>query len=53
MGYDCFFWIALIGEHLWPRSYGLRRGHPEYNDLHNLRPADANGSFALCINMHV
>lgn len=29
-------------EHLWPRSYGLIRGRPEFNDLHNLRPADVN-----------
>lgn len=30
-------------EHLWPRSYGLIHGHPEFTDLHNLRPADVNG----------
>ncbi|KAI5077637.1 hypothetical protein GOP47_0007461 [Adiantum capillus-veneris] len=29
-------------EHLWPSSYGLKRGQPEFTDLHNLRPADAN-----------
>ncbi|KAA0058187.1 extracellular ribonuclease isoform X3 [Cucumis melo var. makuwa] len=28
-------------EHLWPRSYGLRRG-PSLTDLHNIHPADAN-----------
>ncbi|MCO5608458.1 hypothetical protein L7F22_062668 [Adiantum nelumboides] len=31
-----------MGEHLWPSSYGLKRGQPEFTDLHNLRPADAN-----------
>ncbi|CAI7929994.1 unnamed protein product, partial [Closterium sp. NIES-54] len=29
-------------EHLWPRSYGLTQGRPEFSDLHNLRPADVN-----------
>eukprot|EP00850_Spirogloea_muscicola_P006715 SM000032S12099 [mRNA] locus=s32:544543:547272:+ [translate_table: standard] len=29
-------------EHLWPRSYGLVAGHPEFSDLHNIRPADIN-----------
>ncbi|XP_024532228.1 uncharacterized protein LOC112346795 isoform X2 [Selaginella moellendorffii] len=29
-------------EHLWPRSYGLKQGQPEFTDLHNLRPADTN-----------
>ncbi|KAG0558007.1 hypothetical protein KC19_11G172300 [Ceratodon purpureus] len=29
-------------EHLWPRSYGLEEGRPEFTDVHNLRPADAN-----------
>ncbi|XBI25530.1 hypothetical protein VPH35_050449 [Triticum aestivum] len=29
-------------EHLWPRSYGLKR-RPSLTDLHNIRPADANG----------
>lgn len=28
-------------EHLWPRSYGLRKG-PSLTDLHNIRPADVN-----------
>ncbi|KGN65510.1 uncharacterized protein LOC101223221 isoform X1 [Cucumis sativus] len=28
-------------EHLWPRSYGLRRG-PSLTDLHNIHPADTN-----------
>ncbi|XP_044346137.1 extracellular ribonuclease-like [Triticum aestivum] len=28
-------------EHLWPRSYGLKR-RPSLTDLHNIRPADAN-----------
>ncbi|XP_022931412.1 uncharacterized protein LOC111437594 isoform X2 [Cucurbita moschata] len=28
-------------EHLWPRSYGLRRG-PSLTDLQNIHPADAN-----------
>jgi endonuclease I len=27
---------------LWPRSYGLVEGQPEFSDLHNLRPADTN-----------
>eukprot|EP00270_Netrium_digitus_P008607 TRINITY_DN2585_c0_g1_i5.p1 TRINITY_DN2585_c0_g1~~TRINITY_DN2585_c0_g1_i5.p1 ORF type:complete len:583 (-),score=127.13 TRINITY_DN2585_c0_g1_i5:107-1855(-) len=29
-------------EHLWPRSFGLVQGQPEFSDLHNLRPADVN-----------
>lgn len=29
-------------EHLWPRSYGLEEGRPEFTDVHNLRPADVN-----------
>ncbi|GAQ82091.1 hypothetical protein KFL_001000130 [Klebsormidium nitens] len=29
-------------EHLWPRSYGLPDGTPQFTDLHNLRPADTN-----------
>lgn len=29
-------------EHVWPRSYGLFDNGPDYSDLHNLRPADAN-----------
>ncbi|CAI5483711.1 unnamed protein product [Closterium sp. Yama58-4] len=29
-------------EHLWPRSYGLTQGRPEFSDLHILRPADVN-----------
>ncbi|KAF6142373.1 hypothetical protein GIB67_023398 [Kingdonia uniflora] len=32
---------ALVGEHLWPRSYGLNGG-PSLTDLHNIRPADVN-----------
>lgn len=27
---------------MWPRSYGLVEGQPEFSDLHNLRPADTN-----------
>ena len=34
-----------VGEHLWPRSYGIRRGQAEFSDLHNLRPSDANGNY--------
>lgn len=34
--------IYISGEHLWPRSYGLRDG-PSLTDLHNIRPADVNG----------
>lgn len=41
-----FSW-ELAGEHLWPRSYGLLEGRPEFTDLHNLRPADANGKKIL------
>ncbi|CAM6095155.1 unnamed protein product [Calypogeia fissa] len=29
-------------EHLWPRSYGLTMGRPEFTDLQNLRPSDVN-----------
>jgi hypothetical protein len=33
-------------EHLWPRSYGIGDGGPDFTDLHNLRPCDVatNGS---------
>ena len=27
-------------EHLWPRSYGIGDGGPDFTDLHNLRPCD-------------
>ncbi|XP_021723439.1 uncharacterized protein LOC110690861 isoform X1 [Chenopodium quinoa] len=36
-------------EHLWPRSYGLMRS-PSLTDLHNIRPADANGFFFFPVN---
>lgn len=47
----CFFFLVdgkklkhffLVGEHLWPRSYGLTKA-PSLTDLHNIHPADANG----------
>lgn len=34
--------LFVTGEHLWPRSYGLRDG-TSLTDLHNIRPADVNG----------
>lgn len=41
----CLFPSASnAGEHLWPRSFGLTLGLPQFSDLHNLRPADVNGT---------
>ncbi|XP_017410366.2 uncharacterized protein LOC108322699 isoform X3 [Vigna angularis] len=39
MAFNCL--SLILGEHLWPRSYGLTKG-PSLTDLHNIRPADAN-----------
>ena len=38
--------ICFSGEHLWPRSYGLKNG-PSLTDIHNIRPADVNGKMSL------
>lgn len=38
-----FFLLIYSGEHLWPRSYGLIHT-PSLTDLHNIRPADVNGT---------
>lgn len=41
---------AFSGEHLWPRSYGLKNG-PSLTDIHNIRPADVNGK--MCTSLFV
>ncbi|KAL8152534.1 hypothetical protein V2J09_010294 [Rumex salicifolius] len=39
-------------EHLWPRSYGLTYGS-SLTDLHNIRPADVNGTMPLLSSLQV